>query len=152
MQARTGTGKTAAYGMPLLNSFFHQSTTQALILCPTRELALQVHRELERLGMYRGLNVDHEIHGGAPMSRPNRGTQGWSRYPILGTPRPDSSVEARNTERECAFLMKATRCLVFSLCRKSLIFLVTCQRLSQTLLFSATLPVEHSAHGRIPSD
>src|ERR1039457_647711 len=59
VQARTGTGKTASFGLPLMDVLVrrNQPTTQALILCPTRELALQVHRELERLGKYRGLSI-----------------------------------------------------------------------------------------------
>src|SRR5512142_2638873 len=54
VQARTGTGKTAAFGMPLIDGLVkkNQPTVQALVLCPTRELALQVHRELDRLGKY----------------------------------------------------------------------------------------------------
>src|SRR3954464_2396428 len=67
VQARTGTGKTAAFGLPILDALVKKSTpkVQALILTPTRELALQVANELERLGQFRGTKVV-AIYGGAP--------------------------------------------------------------------------------------
>ncbi|HEV7300117.1 MAG TPA: DEAD/DEAH box helicase [Tepidisphaeraceae bacterium] len=51
-QARTGTGKTAAFGLPVLQRAEKGLATQALILVPTRELAVQVEEEIKRLGQY----------------------------------------------------------------------------------------------------
>jgi ATP-dependent RNA helicase DeaD len=70
VQARTGTGKTAAFGMPIVDAVVQRSlgALQVLILCPTRELALQVHRELDTLGRYRGVK-SVAVYGGAPMAR-----------------------------------------------------------------------------------
>src|SRR5688572_12302482 len=55
VQSRTGTGKTTAFGLPTINNLIptHRAP-QALILCPTRELALQVARELTQIGKHRG--------------------------------------------------------------------------------------------------
>jgi len=68
VQARTGTGKTAAFGLPLVDQLVRRGVqkVQVLILTPTRELALQVGREVEKLGKYRGIKVV-PIYGGAPM-------------------------------------------------------------------------------------
>ena len=70
VQARTGTGKTAAYGMPLVDKVVKRAEAhpQALILCPTRELALQVARELAQLGAYKNVRT-LAIYGGAPMGK-----------------------------------------------------------------------------------
>src|SRR5919112_3417193 len=51
-QARTGTGKTAAFGLPILQKCEKGVATQAIILVPTRELAVQVDAELKRLGQF----------------------------------------------------------------------------------------------------
>ena len=51
-QARTGTGKTAAFGIPLYNKLEKGKPTQAIILVPTRELAVQVDSELKRIGQF----------------------------------------------------------------------------------------------------
>src|SRR6266550_1971406 len=51
-QARTGTGKTAAFGIPILQKCERGVATQAIILVPTRELAVQVDTEIKRLGQF----------------------------------------------------------------------------------------------------
>lgn len=51
-QARTGTGKTAAFGIPILQQATKGLATQAIVLVPTRELAVQVEAEIQRLGQY----------------------------------------------------------------------------------------------------
>ncbi len=63
--ASTGTGKTAAFGIPLIERISaDDKNTQALVLSPTRELALQVAEQLEKLGKYKGVRVV-TIYGGA---------------------------------------------------------------------------------------
>jgi len=69
-QAYTGTGKTAAYGIPLLEGIDpHKRTIQALVLCPTRELALQVSEELTKLAKYRRGIIILPVYGGQSLER-----------------------------------------------------------------------------------
>ena len=56
-QAQTGTGKTAAFGLPILQKIRPKEGHQALIICPTRELAVQVSQELTRLSRHLSLMV-----------------------------------------------------------------------------------------------
>jgi ATP-dependent RNA helicase DeaD len=63
-QARTGTGKTAAFGLPMLQAIqTSRNEVQALVLAPTRELALQITEELRRLGKYTGARL-LTVYGG----------------------------------------------------------------------------------------
>lgn len=68
VQSRTGSGKTAAFGIPFAQELVDPEVNkvQALILCPTRELAKQVARELEVISSKRGLDV-LAIYGGTPL-------------------------------------------------------------------------------------
>jgi ATP-dependent RNA helicase DeaD len=69
VQARTGTGKTAAFGIPLVDKLVNNEPgVQALVLAPTRELALQSQREIARLGQHKRLHVV-AVYGGAPMGK-----------------------------------------------------------------------------------
>src|SRR3954469_17398877 len=69
VQARTGTGKTAAFGIPLVDKLVtSERHVQALVLAPTRELALQSQREIARLGQHKRVHVV-AIYGGAPMGK-----------------------------------------------------------------------------------
>jgi len=69
-QAHTGTGKTAAYGIPLLERVDPRNRTiQALVLCPTRELAIQVSEELTKLAKYRRGIIILPVYGGQSMER-----------------------------------------------------------------------------------
>ncbi len=69
VQARTGTGKTAAFGIPLVDKIVtSEPVVQALVLAPTRELALQSQREISRIGQHKNL-LATAIYGGAPMGK-----------------------------------------------------------------------------------
>lgn len=56
-QAATGTGKTAAFGIPIIEKMKKEEGLKALILTPTRELAIQVKEQLQELAKYKGLRV-----------------------------------------------------------------------------------------------
>ena len=51
-QAHTGTGKTAAFGIPMLEHITHGGGIQGLIIAPTRELAIQITNELRKIGKF----------------------------------------------------------------------------------------------------
>jgi len=83
-QARTGTGKTAAFGLPILQKIDPKGRLQALCLAPTRELAVQVTGELQRLAEFANLRVV-AVYGGQRMN-----TQlhqlGRKPHVVVGTP------------------------------------------------------------------
>lgn len=83
--AATGTGKTAAFGLPLLTRInTHQRGVQALILCPTRELAIQVSGQIDLMGKYMGIK-SLPIYGGAPYAEQIHGLKRGIQV-VVGTP------------------------------------------------------------------
>lgn len=85
-QAQTGTGKTVAFGIPAIEKINIKShETQVLILCPTRELCLQVSEEITKLSKYKkGINV-LPIYGGQSIERQIQGLKKGSQV-VIGTP------------------------------------------------------------------
>ncbi|HJK00935.1 MAG TPA: DEAD/DEAH box helicase [Methanocorpusculum sp.] len=85
-QAQTGTGKTAAFGVPIIEGVDpNNKSVQALVLSPTRELAIQTAEEFARLMKYKqGLNVV-PIYGGQPIERQLKVLRGPAQV-IIGTP------------------------------------------------------------------
>ena len=85
-KAKTGSGKTAAFGIPLLNSlnprFFG---TQALVICPTRELATQVMEELRKLARFQQNIKIITLCGGQPIG-PQIGSLAQGAHVVVGTP------------------------------------------------------------------
>lgn len=85
-QAQTGTGKTAAFGIPVLEMIDpDDNTLQALVICPTRELAIQVAEELRKLSKFmKKINV-LPIYGGQPIDRQFKALKKGVQI-IIGTP------------------------------------------------------------------
>jgi len=83
-QAQTGTGKTAAFALPILHNFQPERHVQCLVLAPTRELALQVADSMTEYGKHLNVRV-LAVYGGQPygpqISRLNRGVD-----VVVGTP------------------------------------------------------------------
>ena len=68
-QAQTGTGKTAAFGIPIIERIDKKDPlVQAIILAPTRELAIQVAEEMNKLGRFKGVQ-SVPIYGGTSIER-----------------------------------------------------------------------------------
>jgi ATP-dependent RNA helicase DeaD len=145
VQSRTGTGKTTAFGLPLINKIIPAvRQPQAMILCPTRELALQVARELTQLGKHRGVLVE-AVYGGAPIGKQINALRDGVHI-IVGTPGRILDHIGRRT-LDC----KTIGTFVLDECDEmlSMGFLEDIERITsnlpekhQTLLFSATMPVE----------
>ena len=96
-QAQTGTGKTAAFALPILNNLKPgQKHIQALVLCPTRELALQVSQAFSDYGQFFDVRV-LAVYGGQPygpqITRPQQGRGCGRRYsrPHAGSARAQLS-------------------------------------------------------------
>lgn len=84
-QAQTGTGKTAAYGIPMLERVRAKGGVQGLVLCPTRELSLQVANELSKLGRFqKGIRI-LPVYGGTSIERQIRALKQGVEI-VVGTP------------------------------------------------------------------
>ena len=85
-QAQTGTGKTAAFGIPIIEKVDARSNkVQALVLCPTRELSIQVSEEISNLSKYKKNIRVMTIYGGQPIERQLRGLKQGVQI-VIGTP------------------------------------------------------------------
>jgi len=142
VQARTGTGKTAAFGLPLIDRRVRpENKTQVLVLAPTRELALQSARELERIGRHRGIRTS-AVYGGAPMDRQIRELQEGAQI-VSGTPgrvldhlrRGSLAVEDIRT----LVLDEADEMLSMGFAKELHAIVEMLPKNRQTMLFSATL-------------
>lgn len=84
--AQTGTGKTAAFGLPILEQLSVESrTVQAIILCPTRELCLQITKDLESFSKYLGNVMIQPVYGGADAVKQINGLKKNPQI-VVGTP------------------------------------------------------------------
>jgi ATP-dependent RNA helicase DeaD len=141
-QAQTGTGKTAAFALPILHNFQPQRHVQALILAPTRELALQVADSMTAYGKHMDVRV-LAVYGGQPygpqISRLNRGVD-----VVVGTPGRLLDLVERK-----ALNLKHVKTLVLDEADEMLNmgFIEDIEKIMaeipaerQTALFSATLP------------
>jgi ATP-dependent RNA helicase DeaD len=144
VQARTGTGKTAAFGLPILDQLVRRSLAkvQALILCPTRELALQVSRELEKLAQFRGTKII-AIYGGAPMGRQIEALEQGAQI-VVGTPGRVLDHLRRGTldtsNVKMFVLDEADEMLSMGFAKELHAIAETLPKERQGLFFSATIP------------
>jgi ATP-dependent RNA helicase DeaD len=143
-QARTGTGKTAAFAIPILERIEgnKRGSPQALILVPTRELAVQVRGEIAKLAYGRKTRV-LAVYGGKPIrgqtEKLSRGTE-----VVVGTPGRVLDHMARGTLKmdglQIVVLDEADRMLDIGFRPDIEKILHRCPKDRQTLLLSATVP------------
>jgi ATP-dependent RNA helicase DeaD len=144
--AQTGTGKTAAFGFPMLQKIDVDSrTTQGLILSPTRELCLQITNELKNYGKYfKGLNVT-AIYGGASISDQARQVKKGAQI-IVATPGRMKDMISRNmvdiSKIQYSVLDEADEMLNMGFYDDITEILSYTPQDKNTWLFSATMPKE----------
>ena len=142
-QAQTGTGKTAAFGIPALDMIDVQNrSVQTLILCPTRELALQVADEIRKLAKYkRGIRVE-AIYGGDSIERQIRSLKSGVHI-VIGTPGRVMDHMERNTLKldnvKMMILDEADEMLDMGFREDIESILADMPEERQTILFSATM-------------
>ena len=143
--AQTGTGKTLAFGLPILNQFIlngNRSRGRALIILPTRELALQVNESLKNVGKTFGIRTAVLI-GGAPM-RPQQTELRANPDIIVATPgRLIDPLQSRQVDLrtvDTLVLDEADRMLDMGFAPQIKQILKEVPTERQTLLFSATMP------------
>ena len=143
-QAQTGTGKTAAFGIPLLQKIDPDSKKlQAIALCPTRELAIQVAEEIRRLAKYmHGIKV-LPIYGGQDIVRQIRGLKDGTQI-IIGTPGRVMDHMRRKTIRcdhvHTVIMDEADEMLNMGFLEDMETILSQLPEERQTVMFSATMP------------
>jgi ATP-independent RNA helicase DbpA len=145
-QAKTGSGKTAAFSLSLLNnlkiSFFG---AQGLVLCPTRELAEQVSQVIRRLACFMPNVKIINLSGGIPM-KPQLDSLRHGAHIIIGTPGrvlkhlKNGSLDL--TQVSALVLDEADRMLDMGFFDDIKDIISSCPKQRQTLLFSATYPEE----------
>jgi len=143
-QAQTGTGKTAAFGIPLLMKMDPENRkTQAMILCPTRELAIQVAEELRRLAKYMSGIKILPVYGGQEIVKQIRSLKGGVQI-IVGTPGRVMDHMRRKTIRTDAIhtvvLDEADEMLNMGFLEDMETILGELPEERQTVMFSATMP------------
>ena len=144
--ARTGTGKTAGFGLPVVDGVDTDlKAVQALILCPTRELCLQIAKDLESFAKFRkGVKVT-AVYGGSPIGWQIRGIEEGAQI-IVGTPGRTLDLINRKKLRleqlKRVVLDEADEMLNMGFQEELNAILGATPDEKQTLLFSATMPKE----------
>lgn len=143
-QAQTGTGKTAAFGIPLLERVDPKvKKLQAIVLCPTRELAIQVAEEVRRLAKYmHGIKV-LPVYGGQEIVKQIRSLKDGTQV-IIGTPGRVMDHMRRKTIRteevHTVVLDEADEMLNMGFLEDMETILGQLPQERQTMMFSATMP------------
>lgn len=145
-QAQTGTGKTAAFGMPILQSIDpHIKNPQALIMTPTRELAMQVADEIRKFSKYMHGTKTLAIYGGQPIERQIKALKTGVQI-VVGTPgRILDHIRRRTIKLQdirIVVLDEADQMLDMGFLEDMESILKEVPEDRQTVLFSATMPRE----------
>ncbi|HRH57197.1 MAG TPA: DEAD/DEAH box helicase [Chitinophagales bacterium] len=142
-QAQTGTGKTAAFGLPILERFDPtQKSVQALVLAPTRELAIQTAEEIKSFKGSKRIWIT-TVYGGAPIGAQMRELEKGT-HVVVGTPgRVIDLIERKKLildEVKYVVLDEADEMLNMGFIDDIELILKSCATERRMLLFSATMP------------
>jgi ATP-dependent RNA helicase DeaD len=144
--AQTGTGKTAAFGLPIIQQIeIKNKQTQAIILCPTRELCLQITKDMETYSKYtKGLKIT-AVYGGTNIQTQIRALNSGSQI-VVGTPGRVIDLIKRKKLKlaniEYVVLDEADEMLNMGFKEDLDTILAETPEEKRTLLFSATMPKE----------
>ncbi len=143
--AQTGTGKTAAFGLPVINNISMQiKEVQSLILCPTRELCLQITRDLDKFSKFIPNFKTISVYGGADITKQIRELKSGGQI-VVGTPGRVHDLIRRKVLNISAIrwliLDEADEMLTMGFKEELDAILATTPAEKQTLLFSATMPM-----------
>ncbi|MDW7674386.1 MAG: DEAD/DEAH box helicase [Bacillota bacterium] len=141
-QAQTGTGKTAAFGLPMLNQLKTEDGIQGLVICPTRELAVQVAQEIASLGKNQRVQV-LAVYGGQSIDIQIKALKKHPQI-VVGTPGRLLDHLNRKTIKlntlKYVVLDEADEMLDMGFLEDIESILSNCPTERQTFLFSATFP------------
>ena len=142
-QAQTGTGKTLAFGSVLLSTIEkNNKQVQALILSPTRELALQIHEELKRIGKYTDLSIV-SVFGGSEIDKQIKNLKRGADI-VVGTPGRVQDLMRRKVLKidhiQWMVLDEADEMLNMGFIEDIENILQATPAEKRTILFSATMP------------
>ncbi|MGU7936389.1 DEAD/DEAH box helicase [Streptococcus suis] len=142
-QAQTGTGKTAAFGLPTLNKIdTNNQAIQALIIAPTRELAVQSQEELFKFGREKGVKV-RSVYGGSSIEKQIKALRSGAHI-VVGTPGRLLDLIKRKALKldgvETLILDEADEMLNMGFLDDIEAIIERVPESRQTLLFSATMP------------
>ena len=143
-QSQTGSGKTAAFGIPAIQGIDASiRAPQVLILCPTRELAVQVAEEIAKLSFFKKGVRELPIYGGQSYERQFKGLQAGAQI-IIGTPgRVMDHLERKSLKLDqikMVILDEADRMLDMGFVDDIKTILRQVPEKRQTVFFSATIP------------
>ncbi|MEG2596817.1 MAG: DEAD/DEAH box helicase [Oscillospiraceae bacterium] len=141
-RSSTGTGKTAAFGIPAVENIVAGKKPQVLILCPTRELAMQISGEISKYAKYKTSVKQAILYGGQPMDGQIR--QLKIANIVIGTPGRVMDHMRRHTlkldELRTVVLDEADEMLNMGFYEDIQTILKSVPETRQTVLFSATMP------------
>ena len=142
-QAQTGTGKTAAFGLPTLDKIdTSRHVVQALVIAPTRELAVQGQEELFRFGREKGVKV-RSVYGGSSIEKQIKALRSGAHI-VVGTPGRLLDLIKRKALKldhvETLILDEADEMLNMGFLEDIEAIISRVPENRQTLLFSATMP------------